>query len=263
MRRSANNKFLLFNLEIFSGNYKEVVEIVDGWIKKSEKHFVCVRDAHGLVLCINDVSLHRIHKRAGLVVPDGMPIAWLGRFKGYKDTTRIYGPDLMLYLCKMAERRGYNVFFYGTNEHTLERLREQILIEYPKIRITGSFAPPYRELTESEKLSVRKKINNSKAQLVFVGLSTPKQEIWMDENIEYLKTNALVGVGAGFDFNAGLKKQAPRWVQYIGLEWFYRLLQEPRRLSGRYFRTIPLFMWFVIIDLSREIKSKYFSSEIK
>lgn len=224
------------------------LDIIEGWIAQGEKHYVCVRDVHGVVESQRDERLRQIHNAAGLVTPDGMPLVWISKLKGYKQVDRVYGPDLMLGLCRRSLTRGYRHFFYGGAGGVPERLASRLQRRFPGLDVAGTHSPPFRALTEEEDEAIVQRINASQADVVWVGLSTPKQEMWMADHRDRLEASVLLGVGAAFDFHAGLKRQAPRWIQRSGFEWLFRLLTEPRRLWRRYFVNNPLFLWLILLQ---------------
>ena len=193
-----------------------------------------------------DEKLRQIHNQAGLVTPDGMPLVWLSRLNGFPWVERVYGPDLMLAVCERSLSKGYRHYFYGGLEGVPEKLAESLRRRFPKLQIVGVYSPPFRPLTKDEDECVIQKINQAKPDIVWVGLSTPKQEYWMHEHLHRITAPVMVGVGAAFDFHAGLKKQAPRWMQRSGLEWFFRLVTEPRRLWRRYLINNPWFLWLIL-----------------
>ena len=170
--------------------------------------------------------------------------------QGYNHVTRVYGPDLMLALCEYSQSRGFRHFLYGSTPEVLFCLGDNLTKRYPQLKIVGTYAPPFRLLTKKEEQDEIQTINSTEPDIVWIGLSTPKQELWMDKNITRLNAKVLIGVGAAFDFHAGLKKQAPSWMQRNGLEWFFRLLTEPRRLWRRYFINNPTFLMLVLCQLS-------------
>ncbi len=225
------------------------VETVHHWIANGEKHYVCVTGVHGVTESSRDERLRQIHNEAGLVAPDGMPLVWVSRMMGFRQVDRVYGPDLMLAVCSKSAARGYRHFFYGGARGIPEKLAERLRDRFPGIQIVGTYSPPFRRLTQEEDEALVETINKSHADLVWVGLSTPKQEYWMAEHRTCLDAAALVGVGAAFDFHSGAKRQAPRWIQRSGLEWLFRLCAEPRRLASRYLRNNPLFLCMVAMQL--------------
>jgi N-acetylglucosaminyldiphosphoundecaprenol N-acetyl-beta-D-mannosaminyltransferase len=225
------------------------------WCDENERHYVCVTGVHGVMECQGDEDLRRIHNAAGLTTPDGMPMVWAGRYAGASSIGRVYGPDLMLELCDVAVRRGWRSFFYGGREGVAEQLAARLSVRFPGLKVAGCYSPPFRMLSFDEDDEIVKRINSSGADLVWVGLSTPKQERWMAAHLGRLDAFALLGVGAAFDFHAGLIRQAPRWIQRTGLEWLFRLSQEPRRLWKRYMTNNPRFALRVLRSPPRLIHS--------
>jgi N-acetylglucosaminyldiphosphoundecaprenol N-acetyl-beta-D-mannosaminyltransferase len=173
---------------------------------------------------------------------------WLSRLRGFRDVERVYGPDLLLACCDHSRVIGYRHFFYGGGPGVPELLSERLRARFPGLSVAGGFSPPFRELTPDEDAECVHRINAAHPDIVWVGLGTPKQERWMAEHRATLDAAVLIGVGAAFDFHAGLKRQAPRWMQRSGLEWLFRLLAEPRRLWRRYLRNNPLFVWHVLLQ---------------
>jgi len=221
---------------------------IEGWIAQGAREYVCVTGMHGVMESQRDAALLGIHNAAGLVTPDGMSLVWVSRWKGYHEVSRVYGPDLMLALCERSPARGYRHFLYGGSPQVLDRLIERLQARFPGLSIVGSLAPPFRPTTEEEGRSEVARINAAAPDFVWVGLGTPKQEQWMARQRPLLQAPVLIGVGAAFDFHAGTKAQAPRWMQRSGLEWLFRLLSEPRRLWRRYLTNIPLFAGYLLLD---------------
>ena len=220
---------------------------VTRWIERDERRYVCVRDVHGVMESQRDPELLRIHAESGLTLPDGMPMVWAGRFAGAYGIERVYGPDFMLAVCELAVERGWASFLYGAGPGVPDLLARRLRERFPSLRVAGTYSPPYRPLTKQEDAEVVELINSSGAQLIWVGLSTPKQERWMAAHVNRIQAPAvLVGVGAAFDIHAGLKRDAPRWMGPLGLQWTYRLAQEPRRLLGRYGTNNPRFIANII-----------------
>jgi N-acetylglucosaminyldiphosphoundecaprenol N-acetyl-beta-D-mannosaminyltransferase len=215
---------------------------IERWIDEGEQHYVCVTGVHGVMESQHDLDLRRIHNQSGLTTPDGMPMVWAGRWAGASHVERVYGPDLMLELCAQAVERGWTSFFYGAREGVADRLAERLAGRFPGLKVKGTYSPPFRPLTEEEDRRVVNLINEADPDLLWVGLSTPKQERWMAAHMGQVRSPVLLGVGAAFDIHAGTLPQAPRWMQRSGLEWSYRLLREPRRLWRRYLRNNPRFL---------------------
>jgi N-acetylglucosaminyldiphosphoundecaprenol N-acetyl-beta-D-mannosaminyltransferase len=230
-------------------NTSMTLDTVDEWILRDEPHYVCVTGVHGIMESYRQEAVRYIHNAAGLVVPDGMPLVWLSRLKGFHHVTRVYGPDLMLALCERSMGRGYRHFFYGGAQGIAERLATRLQARLPGLKVAGVYSPPFRTLEPAEDEQVVETINSVRPHVVWVGVGTPKQEVWMAQHVGRLNAPVLIGVGAAFDFHAGAKRQAPRWVMRVGLEWMFRMIQEPRRLGPRYLINNPLFVGLVIRQL--------------
>lgn len=215
---------------------------IDRWISSGDQEYVCVTGVHGVMESQRDEALRRIHNEAGLVTPDGMPLVWVSWLRGFKGVSRVYGPDLMLACCERFLAQQCRHFFYGAAEGVAERLGDRLAKRFPGLVVAGSFSPPFRPLTPREDREIVTMINATEPDIVWVGLSTPKQERWMKEHLGRVNAAVLIGVGAAFDFHAGVKPQAPRWMQRFGLEWCFRMITEPRRLGRRYMVNNPLFV---------------------
>jgi len=224
------------------------LDTIAAWIETREPRYVCVTGVHGVMESQRDERLRAIHNAAGLVTPDGMPLVWLSRWKGHRHVRRVYGPDLMEAVCSASVERGWRHFLYGGAEGIAGLLAEKLKARFPGIDIAGTWTPPFRPLTGEEDAEVVARIDASGADIVWVGLSTPKQERWMSDHVGRLRAPVLVGVGAAFDFHAGVKPQAPRWMQGAGLEWLYRMVTEPRRLGPRYAVNNPAFVWRILLE---------------
>jgi N-acetylglucosaminyldiphosphoundecaprenol N-acetyl-beta-D-mannosaminyltransferase len=232
----------VLGVRISAVNLESATGLIQQAIEDGRRGYVCVRDAHGVVRCQSDPKLRSIHNRAFLVTPDGMPLVWALKHAGHVQSDRVYGPDLMLAVFDAGSRKGVRHFFYGATASTLELLRKRLLERFPEAQIAGSYAPPFRDLSPQEEADVADLINRSGADIVWVGLSSPKQELWMARMRDRLEPSMLIGVGAAVDFHAGLKRQAPRFIQRSGFEWAFRLLCEPRRLWRRYALVVPTFI---------------------
>lgn len=230
-------------------NMRMTLELLDTWIRQKHHTYVCVTGVHGVMESQADPELRRIHNQAGLVTPDGMPMVWMSRLAGHKHVDRVYGPDLMLAVCEASLQKGYRHFFYGGNEGVPELLRDKLQEKFPDLQVVGTYSPPFRPLTPEEDATIVARINAARPDIVWVGLSTPKQERWMAAHLGKVQAPVMIGVGAAFDFHAGLKPQAPRWMQRSGLEWFYRMVSEPKRLARRYLRNNPRFVMAVLMQL--------------
>lgn len=233
-------------------SYAEVVALCRQWAEErratpsaegpSEARYICVTSVHGVIMGQDDPEIASILNKAEIATPDGMPLVWAIRSLGFKEQERVYGPTLMLELCRSAEAEGQRIFLYGGREETLPLLTAHLLRDFPRLQIAGVYSPPFRPLTHEEDLLVQAKIRESDADLVFVGISSPKQEKWMYAHRICFPGVTMVGVGAAFDFHAGRTRQAPPWMQRRGLEWLFRLSVEPRRLWRRYVLITPRFL---------------------
>ncbi len=233
-------------------NLDDAVETIETWIARRDRQYVCITGAHGILESRHDERLRRIHNDAGMVTPDGMPLVWYSRLSGARRTERVYGPDLMRRMTAVSAIRGYRQFYYGGNDGVAERLRETLVAAHPALRVAGTLCPPFRAMTRDEDEAAVAAINAAKPDIVWVGLSTPKQERWMAEHRARLDAPVLIGVGAAFDFLSGSKRQAPRVLQRNGLEWLFRLATEPRRLYRRYAYIVPAFATLAAAALLRD-----------
>lgn len=218
----------------------------DAWIRRRDRTYVCVTGVHGVMESQADPALAAIHNASGLTTPDGMPMVWCGRYAGAAGMTRVYGPDLMLEVCSVAADRGWKMFFYGAAPGVPDTLAARLAQRFPGLEVVGTYSPPFRDLSDEEIIDIAAMIDGSGADIVWVGLSTPKQERWMDRIRPHVSAPVLVGVGAAFDIHAGNLPQAPPWMQRSGLEWLYRLVREPRRLWRRYLSNNPRFVWRIL-----------------
>lgn len=204
--------------------------------------------AHTLVECRRDASLRRKLNQMDLATPDGMPLVWLARSAGYAEVSRVYGPDLMLAVCQAGLAQGFRHLFYGGAPGVPERLAAQLKGRFPGLVVAGAISPPYHLLSPREDNEMLARINVLAPDIVWVGLGTPKQDHWVADHRDLIRTRALIGVGAAFDFHSGRVRQAPRWIQRSGFEWAFRLAQEPRRLWRRYVIDNALFLAHVALQ---------------
>lgn len=224
-------------------DYERTLDWIDECVSVGAREYLCVAPVHLVMLAAEDPEVMIAVRGAGLVVPDGQPLVWALRALGAVEASRVYGPDLMAATCERGSRTGKRMYLYGgKNEGALVQLTLNLRRRYPGLEIVGGFSPPYRPLELHEEDAVAADINASGADVVWVGTGQPKQEIWMANMRERLETPVLVGVGAAFDFHAGLVPQAPRLMQETGMEWAWRLSREPARLWHRYLRYNPMFV---------------------
>jgi N-acetylglucosaminyldiphosphoundecaprenol N-acetyl-beta-D-mannosaminyltransferase len=227
------------------------VRTLAGWVERGERGYVCIRDAHGIVLCQHDEELRRIHNDAGMVTPDGMPIVWFCRALGYRDVARVYGPDLMCAVLDDPVLRRRRHFLLGGAPGVAEALAAQLAQRYPGFAAAGIYAPPPEATGHGIDPNAVTAVANAQADFVWVGLGSPKQERWMARHYQHVPAAAMIGVGAAFDFLSGRKPQAPRWLRQAGFEWVFRLVTEPRRLARRYLHTVPAFIFLALLAATR------------
>lgn len=214
---------------------KSVITLVERWAKRENAKLICVSNVHMCMEVFDKKNYRKIVNNSDLTVPDGRPIFWALKLLGQKDAQQIRGLDLTMNICSSANKNNIPLGFFGGNKTTQKKIIGHLKSNYPKLKILFSESPPFRKLTKSENVKYINKINNSGIKVLFVGLGCPKQEIWMAENKKNLKCT-MIGVGAAFDFIAGNKTEASKWIQFIGMEWLFRLILEPKRLWGRYYK---------------------------
>ena len=223
-------------------DYSSTLDWIDGSIAARRPGYICVAAVHTVMASQEDAGLREAVLASDLTVPDGQPLVWAMNLLGHSLPSRVYGPDLFMHACRRAAESGARFYLYGGREESLERLRSELPRRYPGLQLVGVQHAPFRELSDEEAASAAATINASGADVVWVGLGVPLQEKWMARMRERLEAPVLVGVGAAFDFHAGVKKQAPDGLQRLGLEWAFRLSQEPRRLWRRYLHYNPRFV---------------------
>ena len=231
-------------------NLQQAVGEIERWIASRDAQYVNVCTVHTVMECQKDAHLRWVVNNSGLSTPDGMPLVWLSLLHGYRDVGRVYGPDLMLALCDRSQTTGARHFFYGGAPGVADLLVRKLQARFPSLVVAGTCSPPFRPADTEEDRDVLAAIDAAAADIVWVGLGTPKQDYWVARHRALLRAPVLIAVGAAFDFHAGLLRQAPRWMQRSGFEWLFRLLQEPRRLAYRYLVYNPLFIFKVILQLT-------------
>ena len=225
----------VLGVQIRAVQIADVIARMEEWIHdRGGGHSIAATSMHGIVEAQRDPKFKEALNSADLVVPDGMPLVWLGRRAGCHLPRRVYGPDLMLAFCEQTAGRGYRHFFYGGEPGVPQRLAESLKQRFPAMEVCGTFSPPFRPLDPEEDQEIATMIRRAAPDVLWVGLGTPKQERWMCERRGKLNVPVLVSVGAAFDILSGRQNQAPEWMREHGLEWLFRLLQEPRRLWRRY-----------------------------
>jgi N-acetylglucosaminyldiphosphoundecaprenol N-acetyl-beta-D-mannosaminyltransferase len=214
-------------------SYEDVLEKILFWKKNTECHYVTLTPPYSVLMCLRDSKLKRATKNASLTLPDGVGIILAAKLFGYPHNGRVSGPTLMLKVCGWGRKYDLRHFFYGGASGVAEALADRMTALFPGLNVTGFYCPPFRRLTSSEDKQIVRRINASKPDIIWVGLGSPKQEKWMAKHIGMINSTALIGVGAAFDFHSGQAKWAPAWMRKIGIEWAYRLAQEPGRMWRR------------------------------
>jgi N-acetylglucosaminyldiphosphoundecaprenol N-acetyl-beta-D-mannosaminyltransferase len=242
--------FRVLGVRVDAVEIPEAVARMERWvIERNGTRYVAVTGMHGVTEARRDPAFRDILNSAAMVVPDGMPLVWLGRLRGHRLRRRVYGPELLLEFCRATAARGLRHYFYGGAPGVADALAARLAAEFSGLVVAGTDAPPFRPLTSEEDREVVERIHRAAPDVLWVGLSTPKQERWMAEHRERLRVPVMVGVGAAFDIHTGRVRQAPRWMRESGLEWFYRLVKEPRRLWRRYILLGSDFVWNVSLEL--------------
>ncbi|MEM9215764.1 MAG: WecB/TagA/CpsF family glycosyltransferase [Cyanobacteria bacterium P01_F01_bin.150] len=249
-------KVCIINSPVSALPFERQIDTIIEWAKYKVGKFVCVANVHMLMEAYWDKSFHSVLRDADLVTPDGMPLVWVIRALGFKNQNRVAGLDILLAVCQRAEASSQSVFFVGSTEETLRGIRSRLAKDFPKLHVAGMVSPPFRPMTSMENQELIDTINGSGANLVFVAFGCPKQEMWMAQNRTQVNA-VMIGLGAAFSLYAGVYRRAPLWVRQAGLEWLYRLCQEPKRLWKRYGMTIPPFLILalrqVVLHLSKNV----------
>lgn len=228
--------------------FDEQIAKILKWGGTRKSKVVCVANVHMLVEAYWHPELSLVLQNASLVTPDGMPLVWMMKLLGAGEQNRVAGMDILLALCKLAPKRNVKMFFLGSEVRILEKMRIELDHRFPQLQIAGMESLPFRPSTPEEDAAVIERIHQSGAGIVLVSLGCPKQEYWMEQHRDKIEA-VMIGLGGVFPVVAGIQKRAPMWIQQLGLEWLYRLIQEPRRLWGRYRTTIPLFIWLALKQL--------------
>ncbi len=232
-------------------NLDTAVAAIAEALARKTKGYVCVTGVHGVSEAQADPAFRTILNRAFLTTPDGMPTVWMGRWQGFRQMRRVYGPDLMLRVCEFTRTRGYTHFLYGGAPGVADTLKARLEQRFPGLQIAGTYTPPFRPLNPAEEQQLQDLVGKLRPDIFWVGLSTPKQEKFMAQYWQRLEATLFFGVGAAFDFHAGRMRQAPRWMQRCGLEWLFRLGSDPGRLWKRYLKNNPLFILRALGQVTR------------
>jgi N-acetylglucosaminyldiphosphoundecaprenol N-acetyl-beta-D-mannosaminyltransferase len=232
----------------------------DGLIAGNGRGYVSVTGVHGIMEAQSDPTFRAILNQSFLCVPDGMPTVWVGRLQGHRNMRRVYGPDFMLEFCRRSAARNYRHFLYGGKQGVAQELATELRRHFAGLQIVGTYTPPFRPLTADENRELTAILAACKPDVIWVGLSTPKQERFMAQYLDRLDTKLMIGVGAAFDIHTGHMTDSPAWVKAAGLQWLHRLLQEPRRLWKRYLFNNPRFLFHIALQFA-SIKRYYLPDE--
>lgn len=251
------NKYNIFGVGVSGTNYDDMADVVVQAASEGISSCISHIPVHGLILGATDPGFREILNSFEIVAPDGMPVK-IALNNLYKTNLndRVYGPEFMLRVCDRAADEGIGIYLYGSYPDVIDKLRKNLLMRFPSLRIVGYESPPFRELSRDEDNSLMRRINSSCAQIAFIGLGCPKQDIFAYKHKNKIKA-VQICVGAAFDFLSGNKKMAPSWMQKRSLEWLFRLSQEPKRLWKRYFLTNSIFLWYFFLQLTGLKKFKY------
>lgn len=246
----TQEKFRIIGTDVYRTTYADASARICQWAHERQSRYVCAASVNNIMEAHDSTAFQKVMNEADLVTPDGMPLVWGLRLLGHAAASRVYGPDLTPIILEQAASEGIAVGFFGGSQQVLDRLVAVVKQRFPALRVAYAFSPPFRPLTAEEDERVIDEINRSDTRILFIGLNTPKQDYWMAAHRGRVRA-VMVGVGAAFDFIAGSKPQAPRWMMRIGAEWFFRLLTEPRRLWKRYLKHNPRFVVLFGLQLLR------------
>jgi len=247
---NLNSDFIpIITVNISKDNLIDTINKFIDFIKKNQKRRICVIPVNNIIATRRDKNLYKIYNTSDMNLPDGIPLIWASKFLGNPISGRVTGLDLLPQFSKVAAEKGFTFFLLGAKEGVAKKLSEELISKYPALKVLGYYSPPYSDkFSYEENQKIIHMINSLKPNVLWVSLTAPKQDIWIYENFDKLQINIAIGVGGAFEVTAGLIKRAPIWMQKNGLEWFYRFLQEPRRLFKRYFIEAPKFIPLVILQ---------------
>jgi N-acetylglucosaminyldiphosphoundecaprenol N-acetyl-beta-D-mannosaminyltransferase len=248
---SVGNRVNVLGIGVDAVDLNASVAAVASAIVGNAKGYVCVTGVHGVMEARRNQEMREVLTNAMLVLPDGMPTVWMGRLQGFRHMRRVFGPDFMLAVMCHPELQSCSHFLYGGEEGIAEELQAALLIRFPGAKIVGSYTPPFRPLNLREEQELRELVYRLRPDIMWVGLSTPKQELFMAQHLPQFETKLMVGVGAAFNFHTGRLKDSPTWLKQLGLQWLHRLAQEPRRLWKRYLLNNPAFISQAVLQLTR------------
>lgn len=237
----------LFGVPVHAQTLDEAVQTLIVWAQDAQQHYyVSTCTVYTLMMCCENPVVMQAVSRASMVTADGMPLVWLQRLKGYPDVERVYGPDLLKMLCEATSNQNVRHFFWGGLPGVPEKIASKMQARFPHIQIAGAYSPPVRDVEAIPEMDTINRLNDVNPDVIWVGLGSPKQDLWMSLYRPHLNAALLIGVGAAFDFVSASKPQAPRWMQRMGFEWLFRFIHEPRRLWRRYIIYNARFIWLLL-----------------
>ncbi len=240
----------VLGVKVSAINMKLAIELADQWVAAGSPGYICVTGVHGVMEAQADSELRQILNHACINTPDGMPMSWIGHLQGFQEMDRVFGPDFMTAMCRLSVERGYRNFLYGGKPGVATLLSEALQHKFPGLQVVGTYTPPFRNLTPEEEEELLAQVRESRPHILWVGLSTPKQERFMAQYVDRLQVPLLVGVGAAFDYHTGGIRDCSDWIKRAGLQWLHRLTQDPRHLWRRYLRNNPAFLWHIAWQIS-------------
>jgi len=246
---SFDSNVKILGVKVHATRMDRTVARLQNAIANGEKGYVCVTGVQGVMEAQMDPNLKRILNRALLNIPDGRPTVWVGWLRGLFQMRQVTGPTMMLQICALPPEKGYKHFFYGGNDGVADQLKATLIERFPGLNVVGTYTPPFRPLTADEEADLTRRVAQLKPDFFWVGLSTPKQERFMDEYISKLDAKLMLGVGAAFDMHTGRIKDAPYWMKFTGIQWMHRIYQDPKRLWKRYLVNNPKFVYQIALEL--------------
>lgn len=247
----------VLGVQVSAVDIRAALDIADACIANKKRGYICFSGVHGVTEALRDPQLGRVLNDALLNAPDGMPMTWVGRLQGYREMDRVFGPDFMLEFCKLSASRGYRHFLYGGEPGVAEMLRAALTEKVRGLQVVGTRTPPFRDLTDEEETELIRDIQRSQPHIVWVGISTPRQEKFMAKYLDRLQVPLMAGVGAAFDYHTGRVRDCAPWMKRAGLQWAHRLCQDPRRLWKRYLRSHSTFVWHMGMQI---LQLKHYSN---
>ena len=239
----------ILGVKVSAINMSRAVDTADRWIRTGQSGYVCVTGVHGVMEAQKNPEFLEILSHAMMNTPDGMPMSWVGRLQGFDDMDRVFGPEFMSAMCQLSLERDFRHFLYGGQPGVAEKLKYSLERKFPGLQVVGTYTPPFRDLNTEEENTLLAQVRDAKPHIFWVGLSTPKQELFMAQYVHRLQVPLLVGVGAAFDYHTGLIRDCSVWVKRAGLQWLHRLAQDPKRLWRRYLHNNPAFVWMIALQL--------------